>query len=181
MALLSVALVGGQAKAAGYPPTSTTIPSSPAFDGGTSPKDPGLVGPGSSEGYVVSGCLPNTIATFTINAASAGQQTTDATGAVSFVVSWTATSASVNGNSAPAKIGLNIVQVSCQSSDGPLTRTAYFSLTANGGGGGGGGLAFTGAEIALMALLAGGLIIGGGAMLITNSRRSARRNRSRTN
>ena len=179
VALVSATFGGSMAKAAGYPPTTTTIPTSPPFID-TSPRNPKFVTVGSSETYTISGCLPNTTATFSINGAPAGQQTTDASGAVAFVVSWGASSASVNGDSVPIQIGDNNVSVTCQGPDGPLTRTAYFNLAASGGGGGGGGLAFTGAEIALMALVAGGLVIGGGALLITGSRRSARRNRSRT-
>ena len=167
------------AKAAGYPPTTTTIPTSPPFID-TSPRNPKFVTVGSSASYSISGCLPNTTATFSINGSPAGQQSTDASGAVTFVVSWGSTSASVNGQSVPIQLGANTVAVTCLGPDGPLTRTAYFDLAASGGGGGGGGLAFTGAEIALMALAAGGLIIGGGALLITGSRRSSRRNRSRT-
>lgn len=179
VALVSATFGGTMAKAAGYPPTTTTIPTSPPFID-TTPRNPEFVTVGSSEGYSVSGCLPNTTATFTTNGAAAGQMTTDASGAVTFVVSWGATSASVNGDSVPIQLGDNNVAVSCLGPDGPITRTAYFHLAASGGGGGGGGLAFTGAEIALMALVAGGLIVGGGALLITGSRRSARRNRSRT-
>ena len=181
MTMLLSSLGGVAGAAPSYPPPTTTIPTSPAFID-SSELNPEFVSVGSSLTYNISGCLPNTVATFTINGAAAGQQTTDATGTISFAIAWNNATATVNsGPAVPAHLGLNTVTATCQGPSGPLTRTGYFHLTANGGGGGGGssgGLAFTGAEIAMLALVASGLILGGGVLLLTGSRRSSRRHRS---
>jgi hypothetical protein len=179
VAFLVAAPIARAGAASTYPPPTTTIPTSHEFTDST-PGNPVQVSTDSSNAYVISGCNPNALATITVNGVVADQQNADATGTLTFTVAWGVGTVSINnGTPVPASLGANNINVSCMGPNGLVSKTAYFNLVSSGGGGGG-GLAFTGAEIALLALVAVGLVLGGTVLLVGTARRSSRTKRSRS-
>jgi hypothetical protein len=190
--------VAMSAPAKAYPPPTTKPVTSSPFVG--APGAPGSdsahlqqVLRGSTQTYTVADCAPGATATFLVNGIGEGTLTADATGAVTFAVTFGTQSISINGGPAvPETATDNTVSISCLGPKGQTIRhTAHFQIVdklgpttvpgggpGGGGNGNGGGLAFTGLEVGAMVFVAGSLLIGGSVLLILGSVRS-RRNQTR--
>lgn len=174
LALLAPLEAGAAQPRATYPPSTTTTTTVPATT--TVPTIP--VPAGNTETYTFGGYQPNTPVQCVINGTPCGTFTSDPNGNITInVVNNGDGTYSINGG---PRIRFNTqngeleVTVAGTGADGkPLDQKVIFVLASDGTvvpSGDGGGLAFTGAQIALMAG-AGGILVAGGLAVVIVARR----------
>ena len=163
-----------------YAPSTTTTATVPA-----SPFTTGVVltvRVGDNESYQVPGFAPSSQTTITIDGHDASVTTTSSDGILTISIVWLDPHVSVNGGSpVPINYGNNTINLAGTAANGqPATFSGTFNLVSAStpvtAATTTGGLAFTGADIAAMAVV-GLLLLACGTLLVVTSRR--RRHASR--